>query len=86
MLIVVSIGFLIAIIYMIILQLGYNKIRKKFVEHYINENINRYIIEAQLNYSDLDNIELISRWITKINPHNIPPIRKKIFKEFVKKW
>ena len=49
----------------------------------MNKNINKLIIEAQLNYSASDNIVLISKWVKLISVDDMSPIEVEMFNEML---
>lgn len=77
-------GFMLASLAALYFYISKRDLSLKMAKNYIQRNINRYIIEAQLNYGDNDSLELLHQWAKKINPENIEPGKLKIFKEFVK--
>ena len=59
------------------------KLSKRIAENYMNKNINKLIIEAQLNYSASDNIVLISKWVKLISVDDMSPIEVEMFNEML---
>jgi hypothetical protein len=60
-----------------------NKLSIRVAEDHINGNINKFIIEAQLNYSGPDNIALISEWIKAIDQKKLKESEKELFNVFL---
>ena len=83
MLILLFIGYLLSICVSLYYYWQREKLSIRIAENYINENINKYIIQAQLNYSGYDNIKLITEWIKAIDRNKLSDFENKLFDDFL---
>lgn len=83
MLILLFVGYIASICFSLYFYHKRKELSVRIANNYINENINKFIIEAQLNYSGADNIRLISEWIKAINQDKLTDFEKELFNVFL---